>query len=69
MTEREIRQLIKLLDKFRTTQEKDDGGNTVKRDSRLDHIIFQVRQWVSWYGRDEMNGNYILDSRAGTMYH
>jgi hypothetical protein len=54
MTEREVKQLIKLLTKFRDSKEREDGI-LQPRDLRLYSVIGLVLQWVKWFGRDELN--------------
>lgn len=51
MSEKEIRQLLKLLAKFATVKEND--GTMLN--SRETSILYAVRQWVAWYGRDELS--------------
>jgi len=53
MTEREIKQLVKLLTKFAQVSES-DGVTAHVLDARIKRVIWEVRQWVTWYGRDEM---------------
>lgn len=55
MTEKEIKQLIKLLIKFADAKEKDSGGNVVERDYRIRKVVLLVVDWVKWFGRDELD--------------
>ncbi len=68
MNEKEIKTLLRLLDKFRALK-----GNIPGRQRRVParcdefnllydefngrerSILATVRQWVAWYGRDELN--------------
>jgi hypothetical protein len=50
MTERDITSLLKLLEKFRRAPERD--GTVLN--ARESAILVVVRQWVLWYGRDEL---------------
>lgn len=50
MTEREVKQLAKLLAKFRKIQ--DDMPDS---DARIGRIISEVNQWVKWYANDTLS--------------
>lgn len=50
MKEREIKQLLRLLDKYRDVSEPDEKLNPRER-----VIIAAIRQWIVWYGRDTLS--------------
>jgi hypothetical protein len=49
MTEKQVKQLLKLLDQFREISTPDD-----KLNSRERGVLAAIRQWVVWYGRDTL---------------
>jgi hypothetical protein len=48
VTPREIKQLLKLLDKFR-----DNSSFEEKLNSRERGAVNTIRQWIVWFGHDE----------------
>ncbi len=66
MTAKEIIQLLRLLDKFRLLKSKNgvptsDSPTTAgvkledEFNSRERGVLGAVRQWIVWYGRDELS--------------
>ncbi len=56
MTTKDIKQLIRLLEKFKAEKELDDARIATKdRDLRINAVIELVIKWVKWFGRDELN--------------
>jgi hypothetical protein len=49
MTPREVKQLLKLLDKFRDNATPESNLNPRERGA-----VNTVRQWIVWFGRDEI---------------
>lgn len=53
MNEREVKQLLKLLDKWKRSKIASTGADTYVATERS--IITTVQQWVKWYGHDELS--------------
>jgi hypothetical protein len=53
LTETDIRKLLKLLDKLRTSKTVTSGQDTYAATERS--VISVIAQWVKWYGRDELS--------------
>lgn len=52
MNERKVKQLLKLLDEWKTSKTA-AGADTYVATERS--VIGVVEQWVKWYGRDELS--------------
>ena len=52
ITEREIKQLSKLLRKFKSLKTKE--GDKDEFSGREQTILSQAEKWVSWYASDEL---------------